>query len=98
MITHQQLYASTASPYKFPRVAVSAVTGKDSGDDFKAVEDLHQLSGVDIPAAVDGLERAEVRHKTVSCGSWYAKSKLKAILVYKNKKIGAEKSALFLSI
>ena len=45
--------------------AVSAVTGKDSGDDFKAVEDLHQLSGVDIPAAVDGLERAEVRHKTV---------------------------------
>ena len=57
--------ASTASPYKFPRVAVSAVTGKDSGDDFKAVEDLHQLSGVDIPAAVDGLERAEVRHKTV---------------------------------
>ena len=23
--------ASTASPYKFPRVAVSAVTGKDSG-------------------------------------------------------------------
>ena len=57
--------ASTASPYKFPRVAVSAVTGKDSGDDFKAVEDLHQLSGVAIPAAVDGLEHAEVRHKTV---------------------------------
>ena len=57
--------ASTASPYKFPRVAISAVTGKDSGDDFKAVEDLHQLSGVAIPAAVDGLEHAEVRHKTV---------------------------------
>ena len=57
--------ASTASPYKFPRVAVSAVTGKDSGDDFKAVEDLHQLSGVAIPAAVNGLEHAEVRHKTV---------------------------------
>ena len=57
--------ASTASPYKFPRVAVSAVTGKDSGDDFKAVADLHQLSGVAIPAAVDGLVRAEVRHKTV---------------------------------
>ena len=57
--------ASTASPYKFPRVAISAVTGKDSGDDFKAVEDLHQLSGVAIPAAVNGLEHAEVRHKTV---------------------------------
>ncbi|MGT2802421.1 threonine synthase [Streptococcus henryi] len=57
--------ASTASPYKFPRVAVAAVTGKDSGDDFKAVEELHELSGVAIPAAVNGLETAEVRHKTV---------------------------------
>ena len=40
MTTHQQFIASTASPYKFPRVAVSAVTGKDSGDDFKAVEEF----------------------------------------------------------
>lgn len=30
--------ASTASPYKFPRVAVSAITGKDSGNDFKATK------------------------------------------------------------
>lgn len=57
--------ASTASPYKFPRVAVSAVTGKDSGDDFKAVEELHALSGVAIPKAVDGLQTAPVRHTTV---------------------------------
>ncbi|MBM7643195.1 threonine synthase [Streptococcus loxodontisalivarius] len=57
--------ASTASPYKFPRVAVAAVTGKDSGDDFAAVQELNQLSGVAIPAAVNGLETAEVRHTTV---------------------------------
>ncbi|WP_165212457.1 threonine synthase [Streptococcus tangpeifui] len=57
--------ASTASPYKFPRVAVSAVTGQDAGDDFKAVEELHRLSGIAVPKAVDGLETAEVRHKTV---------------------------------
>lgn len=57
--------ASTASPYKFPRVAVAAVTGKDSGDDFQAVQELHDLSKVMIPAAVNGLETAEVRHKTV---------------------------------
>lgn len=57
--------ASTASSYKFPRVAVSAVSGQDSGDDFKAVEELHNLSGVAIPQAVAGLEKAEVRHKTV---------------------------------
>ncbi|EHI75459.1 threonine synthase [Streptococcus criceti] len=57
--------ASTASPYKFPRVAVSAVGGQDVEDDFKAVEELHHLSGVAVPKAVDGLETAEVRHKTV---------------------------------
>lgn len=57
--------ASTASPYKFPRVAVAAVTGKDSGDDFAAVQELHNLSGVAIPAAVAGLATAPVRHKTV---------------------------------
>ena len=43
MITHQQLSLQQLVHTKFPRVAVSAVTGKDSGDDFKAVEDLHQL-------------------------------------------------------
>ncbi|MBM7635736.1 threonine synthase [Streptococcus saliviloxodontae] len=59
------IIASTASPYKFPRVAVEAVTGKDAGDDFVAVQELNQLSGVAIPAAVNGLETAEVRHKTV---------------------------------
>ncbi|MFC3932246.1 threonine synthase [Streptococcus dentapri] len=57
--------ASTASPYKFPRVAVEAVTGTDTGDDFKAVQKLHELSGVAIPKAVSGLETASVRHKTV---------------------------------
>ena len=66
-------------------MAISAVTGKDSGDDFKAVEDLHQLSGVAIPVAVDGLEHAEVRHKTVVAAADMQKQ-LKAILVYKNKK------------
>ena len=40
MIYTPTVIASTASPYKFPRVAVSAVTGKDSGDDFKAAERL----------------------------------------------------------
>lgn len=57
--------ASTASPYKFPRVAVEAVTGEDSGDDFTAVQELHDLSTVAIPSAVNGLETADVRHTTV---------------------------------
>ncbi|MGT2833353.1 threonine synthase [Streptococcus halotolerans] len=57
--------ASTASPYKFPKVAVKAVTGEDSGDDFAAVDQLHQLSGVMVPEAVRDLQMMPVRHKTV---------------------------------
>ncbi|MFA9413345.1 MULTISPECIES: threonine synthase [unclassified Streptococcus] len=57
--------ASTASPYKFPRVAVSAITGVDSGDDFVAVEELIDISQVALPKAVDGLQTATIRHDKV---------------------------------
>lgn len=57
--------ASTASPYKFPVVAVEAVTGQSNLTDFEALAILHELSGVVLPPAVDGLETASVRHKTV---------------------------------
>lgn len=57
--------ASTASPYKFPVVAVEAVTGESGLSDFEALAKLHEISGLALPPAVDGLETAEVRHKTV---------------------------------
>ena len=56
--------ASTASPYKFPRVAVQAVTGASDLTDFEALVKLQELSGVSLPTAVDGLETAPVLHKT----------------------------------
>lgn len=56
--------ASTASPYKFPVVAVEAVTGETGLGDFEALAKLHTLSGVPVPLAVDGLETAPVRHRT----------------------------------
>ena len=56
---------STASPYKFPVVAVEAVTGKSGLSDFEALEQLHEISGVAYPKAVDGLETAPVLHETV---------------------------------
>ena len=56
--------ASTASPYKFPVVAVEAVTGETGLGDFEALAKLHTLSGVPVPPAVDGLETAPVRHRT----------------------------------
>lgn len=56
---------STASPYKFPVVAVEAVTGRTDLSDFEALEILHEVSGVPYPKAVDGLETAPVLHNTV---------------------------------
>ncbi|MGT2910260.1 threonine synthase [Streptococcus cameli] len=56
---------STASPYKFPVVAVEAVTEQTGLSDFEALALLHEVSGVALPPAVDGLETAPVRHTTV---------------------------------
>lgn len=57
--------ASTASPYKFPCVVVNSISSKFIESDFKAVEALEKLSGVTIPKAVRGLEKAEVLHETL---------------------------------
>lgn len=62
--TAKTVIASTASPYKFPVVAVEAVTGETGLSDFEALAKLHILSGVPVPPAVDGLETAPVRHRT----------------------------------
>lgn len=56
--------ASTASPYKFPVVAVEAVTRQTGLSDFEALTKLHEISGVAVPSAVANLETAQVRHKT----------------------------------
>lgn len=57
--------ASTASPYKFPYVVVNSISSEFIESDFKAVEALEKLSGVTIPKAVRGLEKAEVLHETL---------------------------------
>ena len=62
--TAKTVIASTASPYKFPVVAVEAVTGETGLGDFEALAKLHTLSGVPVAPAVDGLETAPVRHRT----------------------------------
>lgn len=59
------LIVSTASPYKFPRVVVKAITGQDIEDDFQAVASLHELSKIAIPEAVCDLEQQPIRHQTV---------------------------------
>ena len=58
--------ASTASPYKFTRSVMNALGhGDDSSDDFVLADRLSELSGVEIPEAVESIRNAEIRHKTV---------------------------------
>lgn len=58
--------ASTASPYKFNRSVVSAVSGQyEDMDDFALVDVLHQISGVKVPKAVEEIRTAPVLHDRV---------------------------------
>lgn len=61
------LIAATASPYKFTRSVVEAISGEDNKDktDFELIKELSKLTGLAIPKGVEKLEEKEVRHKTV---------------------------------
>ncbi len=58
--------ASTASPYKFTRSVMSAIDPKyASEEDFALIDQLHEISGVPIPQAIEDIRSAEIRHKDV---------------------------------
>ncbi len=58
--------ASTASPYKFTRSVLGAIDNKyTSMEDFELVDELHKLSGVEIPKAIEDIRTAPVLHNTV---------------------------------
>ncbi len=59
--------ASTASPYKFTRSVMMAIDKAKYGDmeDFALVDELHRISGVEIPAAIEVIRTAPVLHQTV---------------------------------
>ena len=58
---------STASPYKFPQSVVSAVKDSDvtALSDQQLIDEVRQLSGVEIPLAVTSVLEAEIRHTRV---------------------------------
>ena len=56
---------STASPYKFPAAVLGALGEKAGSDEFAMMEQLHALTGTDIPANLWGLEGRPVRHRDV---------------------------------
>ena len=56
---------STASPYKFPTAVLGALEQHDLTDEFRQMERLHQLTGVEIPQNLTGLEEATELHTSV---------------------------------
>ena len=56
---------STASPYKFPRVVNEALGFDATGTDFECMDVLAHETGTTAPAALRGLETADVRSADV---------------------------------
>lgn len=56
--------ASTASPYKFTRSTMTALSSEfDTIDDFALVDEMYKTSKVEIPNAIHEVLEAEIRHK-----------------------------------
>jgi threonine synthase len=60
--------ASTASPYKFARSVLHAIDADkfDSMTDLEQFDALHEVSGVDVPQAIEEIKSAPIRHNTVA--------------------------------
>ena len=72
--------ASTASPYKFARSVMEAVGEEElQEDEFAVIDLLRGTSGVEIPAAIEEIRTAPIRH-TRECGRGDMKDTVKAIL------------------
>lgn len=72
--------ASTASPYKFTRSVLNSIDSKfDSMTDFELVDKLKEISGVEIPQAIEEIRSAQVLHDTV-CDKTEMEQTVKGIL------------------
>ena len=80
--TEKTVIASTASPYKFSDSVMEAIAGPESirgKDGFEVVDALSSLCGVDVPAAVEEIRHAPIRHNT-ECDVDKMEATVKAIL------------------
>lgn len=59
------IIASTASPYKFAKSVLSAVSDKTGRDEFDTVNVLSEETKTEIPEPIKALENAEVRFKEI---------------------------------
>lgn len=59
------LIASTASPYKFAQSVMQAIDESYQGKDaFDWIDELHRISKMEIPNAIEEIRNAEVLHHT----------------------------------
>ena len=56
---------STASPYKFPEAVLRAIGETAKGDEFDQLEQLENVTGVQIPKNLAALREMPERHKNV---------------------------------
>lgn len=57
--------ASTASPYKFTRSVMDAIhPGSENATDFELVDKLKEISGVEVPKAIEEIRTAPILHTT----------------------------------
>lgn len=62
----KMLIASTASPFKFARSVMNAISPKyDNMTDFELIDELSGLSNVEVPKAIEDIRSAEVLHTTI---------------------------------
>ena len=64
--TTKSVIASTASPFKFTRSVMTSIDKKyDEMGDFELVDELSRIGNVKVPAAIEEIRNADVRHDTV---------------------------------
>ncbi len=58
--------ASTASPFKFSRSVMEAIRAeKCAEEDFALIDELSAVANVEVPAAIEEIRTAPIRHTTV---------------------------------
>ncbi|MCR4585087.1 MAG: threonine synthase [Lachnospiraceae bacterium] len=75
--TRKCVIASTASPYKFPEAVLKALGADAQGEEL--TDRLHEISKVNLPAAITELKNAAVLHDTV-CDTDEMKEKVREFL------------------
>jgi threonine synthase len=59
------IIASTASPYKFPRAVLKAISGENEPDDFEAAKKIEDISGLKMPKQLSELSEKAPRFTSV---------------------------------